>query len=798
MLGTLVVAVVLVSASVVIGRALMLALGWRRPEWIAGAIGLAALIVVAPLAVRLPGRGLTAAVVLAVVAVACAIITHRSVPKRAAGEAGPAAENRPRAQHLVALCVLAAVLAAACLPFVFNEGTGVLGEGIYTNDQAAQLYWADWLAHGFGPQPNAVSVGYPVGPQALAATLSEGTGVNLLDAFNGLLIAIPALTALAALSLLGTLSPVRRGVAAGLTGLPYLGASFLAQSGFKETVMAMLVLALAAVLHLATRPTGEGVRPGTGEGSDPSGVDEPPDVPPARAVVGLVALLAAAAVFTFSIPGGVWFGVAIPVWVILSVGFGRGKLDFASMRAAASAQRSLLAAGAIALAALAALALGPASEFIEKIDDVQASVGRLTSPVFPGEALGIWPEGDFRLVRGEVPGSLLAAGFAGLCLLGAAISLVRRREWGILAVLASALFVYALTRPFAQIHVEAKALCVLAPIAMLVTMRWLLAPGRDRPALARQAVGGLFAALALGSTFLALRAAPVGFNERGAEDLRALAQEIDGDSVVFLGVDRFAGYWLRGTFAESPGGYVPQEVNGRPEKVWQQGLAMDFDTLSPSKLDNYDYAITTAAAYASTPPPSFKEVAREGEYVLWERTGMTPRQRVLDEGGDPGVVFTCTPGSGPVRGTATLLTTPVTIDQAEWAPEFAFEAPGRASAALEVPAGDWSASLQYHSQVALTVSVDDEVIGELPPSLEGFYLSGSGRGAFWPVGDYTSGGGEAEVKVEAAEPSGFQDLFGVERNVWLGTVALSSEDPPGERALRGACDEYVDHFTLGP
>ncbi len=51
---------------------------------------------------------------------------------------------------------------------------------------------------------------------------------------------------------------------------------------------------------------------------------------------------------------------------------------------------------------------------------------------------------------------------------------------------------------------------------------------------------------------------------------------------------------------------------------------MDFDTLSPSKLDNYDFAITTAAAYASTPPPSFEEVAREGDYVLWERTGETP------------------------------------------------------------------------------------------------------------------------------------------------------------------------------
>ncbi len=270
MLGTLLVALLLILASVVIGRTLMLALGWKRPEWVAGAVGFAALVVVAPFLVRLPGRGMTAAVILAVVTVACAVVTRRAVPRRAHGETPAAGSERPRAQHLVALCVVPVMIAAACLPFLFNEGTGVLGEGIYTNDQAAQLYWADWLADGFGPQPNAVSVGYPVGPQALAASLSEGTGVNLVDAFNGLLVAIPALTALAALSLLGGLAPWRRGLAACLAGLPYLGASFLAQSGFKETVMAMLVVALAVVLHLALRREGE---------------DR--EAPPARAVIGV-------------------------------------------------------------------------------------------------------------------------------------------------------------------------------------------------------------------------------------------------------------------------------------------------------------------------------------------------------------------------------------------------------------------------------------------------------------------------------------------------------------------------------
>jgi hypothetical protein len=780
MFGTLLSALLIVISSVVIGRTLMLALGWKRPEWVAGAVGFAALVVVAPFLVRLPGRGLTAAVLLAVVTVACAVITRRAVPARAHTEAAPEDADRPRAQHFVALCVVPAVIAVSCLPFLFNERTGVLGEGIYTNDQAAQLYWADWLADGFGPQPNAVSVGYPVGPQALAASVSEGTQVNLVDTFNGLLIAIPALTALAALSLLGGLPPWSRGLAAGLTGLPYLGASFLAQSGFKETVMGMLVVALGVVLHLAVRRAGEAR-----------------EAPPARAAVGVIALLGAASVFTFSIPGGIWFAVAIPVWAILTVGFGTDAIDLRRIGRAAREHRTLLIGGAVALAALAAVAIGPARDFVEKIDEVQGSSGRLSSPVFPGEALGIWPEGDFRVVRGQVDGALLATGFAALCALGATVALLRRREWALFSVLVAAAFVYALARPLAEIHVEAKALCVLAPILMLVTVRWLLAPGRERAALLRQAAGAVFCALALVSTFLALRAAPVGFDDRGTEDLRALAERVDGESVVFLGVDRFAGYWLRGTLAESPGGYVPQDVDARPEKTWQQGLAMDFDTLSPSKLDDYDYAVTTAAEYASTPPPSFTEVAREGDYVLWERTGETPPTRVLDEGGDPGAPFECGPLTDLNAGSATTLTAPPTSDQGDWQPAAIFDAPGRASAAVSVPAGRWDISLQYHSQSPLTVRVDGTEVAELPPSLEGFYLTGAGRGAFWPAGELSASGEAVEVEVTASEPTGLQELVGVERRTWLGTVAFTSTDGPAEGDLASACDSYLDHFEAG-
>jgi hypothetical protein len=329
---------------------------------------------------------------------------------------------------------------------------------------------------------------------------------------------------------------------------------------------------------------------------------------------------------------------------------------------------------------------------------------------------------------------------------------------------------------------------------MLITLRWLLSPtDASRGSLVRLAAGSVFAALALWSSFLALRAAPVGFDER-QRDLETLAAKVPrDDDLVFLGLDRFAGYYLRGTLARSPGGYVPAELNSRASKSWQQGQAIDFDTLEPQRLQHQEFAITTAAAFQSGPPPNWREVAREGDYVLWEREGKGPEYEVMpDEGGDPGAAMGCAVEGFPSE--AVVWPKPVVGEQDGWSPSFAFDAPGRAAQELDAPAGQWELSLQYHSQVPLTVFVDGEEVADLRPSLEGFYLTGAGRGAFWPAGELDSVGGPVEIEVEAADPSGLQDALGVERMVWLGRLALASTTPPEIEQGALACGKYTDHF----
>jgi hypothetical protein len=128
--------------------------------------------------------------------------------------------------------------------------------------------------------------------------------------------------------------------------------------------------------------------------------------------------------------------------------------------------------------------------------------------------------------------------------------------------------------------------------------------------------------------------------------------------------------------------------------------------------------------------------------------------------------------------------------------ERGFDAPGTADVDLDLnPSADYELSLQYHSQVPLTVVYDGEPVAHLPPSLDGMYLSGAGRGAFWPAGKITAGD-SGRVEVRAADPTGLQDALGVPRRVWLGDLAATPVAEPKAELMSDACGGYVDHFTL--
>src|SRR5205814_9367236 len=141
-------------------------------SWLAAPVGLAALLVIAGVAIKLPGHDTAVAIALlaaVVVAAAWLWLSGGAVGfGRAVGGAGPAA---------------ALALLGASLPFIAAGRAGILGVGLVNDDMAYHLLIADWIGTHVGPVPMLVHDGYPVGPHALVDGLSTVLGSGLVDTF---------------------------------------------------------------------------------------------------------------------------------------------------------------------------------------------------------------------------------------------------------------------------------------------------------------------------------------------------------------------------------------------------------------------------------------------------------------------------------------------------------------------------------------------------------------------------------------------------------------------------------------
>ena len=813
MIGIYAAAIFIVAASLLAGRAIFALVGRDDWTWLEGAVGLAALIVVAHIAISLPGGSIVAVLILLLLLIGAAITlwrlrlsrSRRLPAARSADERGAGWASLPPG-WAVPLATVLIVLLLAAIPFALNARTGVLGEGVYSNDHAVHLYWADWLQNEVGEKPKGIGWGYPVGPHALVATIAEAGGISVESVFNGLMLAVPALTALTSLALLRRLPAVRRTIAAVLVGMPFLAVSFLAQSSFKEMAIALFVLALALSLAALSR-----------EGPSRAPAGSHPDL-----AIGVgIGLLAIASVLSFSVPGLAWFALAIPIWLVVELVAGR--LPFSPRAALGALRRAwpILAGAAAILVLLAIVEAGTISRFADRIGEVQESEGRLAGRLPPWEVLGVWPRGDFRVATKAVEGAEVAILFGLLAAAIAAVWWIRRRELAVPVVLASALAIFIVARLTSGIHVEAKALIAASPLVMLFILRGLLEDDRRRWSVARIAVGSLFAGAAVLSTLLALRATPVGTSAH-PEELAELRGRVAGKEVAFLSLDRFAPYRLRGAErVQSPGGYVPNPLRSRPGKEWGQSEAVDFDSLTTDVLDRFGYAVTTGAAYGSSAPENWKAVARTKSFVLWKRNGKDEPREVLGEDPNPGTTAesgspVCDveprPAAGEAGSVGFWLGAPVLADSDPWNPQPEIRAGRTARLELLLPHGRWQLSLQYNSEVPLTVRAGD-LEADLPEALDGMYANAPGKGPFWPVGeiDLGSDGGTVEVEVEAGEAPALSRLAGAERHAWLGDFAAvpvrgRTPEPPGPPSARSGpmgtapisagCGRYIDWYIL--
>ncbi len=471
MIGTYAAVLAVCASSLAIGQGALGLCGVRRWSWLAPAVGLALLCAVCWGTVRLPGEGVTSAVVVLVLVGASVAYLWGRVEE--AGEA-------LRVGWPVAL----GALLATSLPFVVEGHFGILGTS-FNPDMSQHLLATDRLAEGNSSQ--LLNQGYPLGPHAVVVALNKGLGIGLVQGFSGLTVAVAVLACLTALAAFRDLGPVPRTAGALLVGLAYVVASYFAQGAFKETMQALFLLAFVFALRKA------------------SGAwrDLPLRFVPA-------ALIAVGSVYAYSFPGLIWLGAAALLWVVVT-------------RPAARA----LGLGVLVFFVFVAPETGRMIDFanFETFDPNGPGLGNLFGQVSPFEALGIWPSGDFRLAPGDgaVPalGYYLGVAFALALFVYGLVQLWRCRERAILAGFGGAALAYAAARIGGTPYTAAKAIEIGAPLVALTILLPLLREAEcrfplvmreqsDNRRLVMPAAAALFVAAAGLCSLLALANAPVG------------------------------------------------------------------------------------------------------------------------------------------------------------------------------------------------------------------------------------------------------------------------------------------------
>lgn len=794
----------LVAVSAAIGAAVWRLAGLRAAPQLSPIVGFAALLVVGLPLVRLPGWGTTALV--AIIVLALVSLADRGVRRIAFAGLHDA----------VPVTLLA--LLALCLPFLVSGHFGILGMG-NNDDFAMHMSGVRWLAHHETPANDSiVGWGYPLGPHALAATLTAA-GLTVPEAMTAVMAAGPLLAARAALTLLGRVPrPARWGLAL-LAGIPYLAAGYYSQASHKEVLVGGLSVAFVLTLPFVVAALRA----------------------PRAALVAAVraplplAVLFAGAVQTMSWPGALWPLAALAGWGALTLA-GRGRTALRDLRVRLLAG---LAAGGVAVAVLLAPDVHDIIGFQQSsfAHEPAHGLGNLNGPLPPVEALGVWLQPDFRFPT-EVPllAGVLMAGAAVLVLL-AAVEWLRRGPRVLGAAVLGDWVVWVALAVVKNPYNAAKGLAVMAPLmglalvfgamlawAPLEDRRTAPAPRRRDAAGVPQPVGAatyavfgglpspggvrratvLAVLLAAGlSSFLALRDGVVGADAQ-ASDLRRLAHTATQNQTAFLDPSDYGGYDLFALRAFRPRLlYLVKVLPVRPQKQWHQGVPLDLDGLSTQTINRLRWFITSNTTFASAPPPGIRLAERTRSWLLWERVGtVAPRETLPAEHWQPGATLDCSTPAGRAlsrrAGTAVVRPAPVIVPAGAWS-DGARDAGSAAMMTLHLPPGRWDVSLQYVSRNAVDIS-GGGLRTTMPADLDRM-------SNFFSAGTVLSTGAPVTLRAHVHPLGLIGRLLGARGRTRalaspglnaLGRVAATRH---GERIgtvpLARACGRYVDSYTLG-
>jgi hypothetical protein len=827
MLGAVLSGIVIVAASLACGEGISRLAGRPSHSAVTPAAGLATLLVVCGVAVKVPGHAVTAAVA-AGIAVAIALWALLR---------DPVARRELTGIRVGALVAVAGAALVTAIPFAASGRMGILGQGLVNDDMASHLLFAEWLQSHVGHTPDLIKDGYPLGPHAIVAAVTKVTGASLVEGFAGLTGAIAALTGLTAYAALAGARPLLRAPAAILVAFAYLAAAYLAQGAFKEPMLALALLGFSLALPALRRPGSEGAASATR----------------ARALAASpAAVIAAGTIYNYSFPGLGWLLAAAFAWLAIVAGRDRRALGGLRVRArlrAARASVAVLLAVPVAAAVPELFRLASFTSFKAfnpTGTGARVGLGNLRQPLSPLESLGIWPSSEFRITPANASAPELAFYLGALIALGALgwglFRAIRRREAALPAALGAGAIGYLGALAAGTPYTQAKALAIAAPVVMLIALRGLLsadpvegdeadaalaaqagaAPDslrRRRPLLRLgvPALGVAFVAAAAFSSLLPLRQAAVG-PQGQAKQLMSMRSLLQGQDVLFLGRESFVAWELIGADVYAPivHNYNVTEINSLYHATSTEAK-FDFDVvpqddITPApppargdnrKLDSFDWVITTSAAEASEPPAAFQPRLRTRDYVLWHRVAPEGQRHTLDEPAGPGATVDCSQKGdralASLRGTAHVFSPAPVVGQA-WKPTADVTDAQPGSEELLLPPGRWAISLQYASTEPMTVRTaripeGDGLDARMEPN-----LLFRGPEPYFPVGEIIVGGHPRLVHFDVTidHPPAIGRLLGSETRAYLGPIAATPAPAETTVPLAKACGLYVDWYSVAP
>ena len=747
-MASFIVAALVLGAAGLVGQAALRLCGVRQWQWVSFATGLAVILILTQMTVMLPGRTTTSGVTLLILILAAGLIIAR---------------DRELWPPWSGIASGGTVILLASIPFVAAGRTGIQGV-LLNNDMSGHLLEMELLRSAPGVDTALQVDGYPIGPHSLVATIADAIGTTGEATFTGFAIALPVILGWTALQ--GV--PRRRWwgpfIVAPLVGMPFLIAAYYGQGGFKETAIAIFVLACAVVLAVP-----------------PAGSRSCRWVP--------YALFTAGAVSVWSFPGLLWPSLFFAGWVTIRAA--QAMRWPPSPRSLARLARVNRVAIGVALSVLL-VSIGPeiprGVRFMRWQQDLSSdpasALGNLAGPLPFRESLGIWTSPDFRVAGPSTPLSAIGTFFVGFTIIYGLAWALRRREWTLPMAAALSVAAWVWVERTQTPYVAGKALAVTAPFLMLIAVR----PFVDlRPPVTRaQRTLPLAAALTLlgiqmTSSVNVLRASPVGTTQRIAE-VRSFTPLLKDGRTLYLGNDDFTFWMFSGARVDAPVVASPR-LPFRPKKPWTYGQALDIDSLPSQALNAFRFLVTPRDPAASTIPRAFRLIGQTQNFAIYERSrSVAPREVLPDEAGTGGSRLDCESGAGSAivarGGVAALRPTTATTPGPVLLP-------GQSrTVSIPLASGEWKLGIDYVGPRPLVVKIRGREIG-LPPNM-------ARPGTRWPLADVSQrNAGPLRITFRSTRSSRFTPVI-PQTATSINSITAVRKEAFEVVPIRQACGKVVD------